>query len=437
MTVEPVFIDRITRPFQVFLKHKLAGAGLLLLFTLIALLWANSGHKDSYHELLHTYATIGIGKFELSKTLSHWINDGLMGIFFFVVGLEIKREFLAGELANPKTAALPIFGALGGVLTPALIYFAINPSGEASLGWGIPMATDIAFALGILALFPVSISLKVFLTALAIVDDIGAILVVAIFYTDDIALQSLVLGGCFLLVSIAANIAGVRNPVLYFLIGFVVWVAFLKSGVHATLAAVLMAFTIPARTRIHGNQFSEQTEALLKRLRETGLPQGNVLLSSEQHSIVHSMAQVTEKATAPLQELEHALMPFVTFMIMPIFALANAGIVIAEDFSAVITNSVAVGIVAGLVIGKPLGIFVFTWLSVKLKVAELPEGMTFTQIGAVGMLAGVGFTMALFISTLAWTDESIIETAKTGVLIGSLISALIGSFLLYLTTRNS
>ncbi|MDG1231155.1 MAG: Na+/H+ antiporter NhaA, partial [Pseudomonadales bacterium] len=314
---------------------------------------------------------------------------------------------------------------------------AINPSGEASLGWGIPMATDIAFALGILALFPVSISLKVFLTALAIVDDIGAILVVAIFYTDDIALQSLAIGGCFLLVSITANMAGVRNPVLYFLIGFIVWVAFLKSGVHATLSAVLMAFTIPARTRIHGNQFAEQAEALLKRLRETGLPQGNALLSSEQHSIVHSMEQVTEKATAPLQELEHTLMPFVTFMIMPIFALANAGVVIAEDFGAVLTSSIAVGIVAGLVIGKPLGIFVFAWLSVKLKVAELPEGVTFTQIGAVGMLAGVGFTMALFISTLAWADASIIETAKTGVLLGSLVSALIGSFLLYLTTRNS
>ena len=437
MTVEPVFIDRITRPFQMFLKHKLAGAGLLLVFTIVALLWANSGYSDSYQALLHTYATIGIGEFELSKTLSHWINDGLMGIFFFVVGLEIKREFLAGELANPKTAALPIFGALGGVLAPALIYLAINPSGEASLGWGIPMATDIAFALGILALFPVSISLKVFLTALAIVDDIGAILVVAIFYTDDIALQSLAIGGCFLLVSITANMAGVRNPVLYFLIGFVVWVAFLKSGVHATLSAVLMAFTIPARTRIHGNQFAEQAEALLKRLRETGLPQGNALLSSEQHSIVHSMEQVTEQATAPLQELEHTIMPYVTFMIMPIFALANAGVVIAEDFGAVLTSSIAVGIVAGLVIGKPLGIFVFAWLSVKLKVAELPEDVTFTQIGAVGMLAGVGFTMALFISTLAWADTSIIETAKTGVLLGSLVSALIGSFLLYLTTRNS
>ncbi|MBT6891336.1 MAG: Na+/H+ antiporter NhaA [Gammaproteobacteria bacterium] len=437
MTVEPVFIDRVTRPFQMFLEHKLAGAGLLLVFTIVALLWANSGYSDSYHGLLHTYATIGIGEFELSKTLSHWINDGLMGIFFFVVGLEIKREFLAGELANPKTAALPIFGALGGVLAPALIYLAINPSGEASLGWGIPMATDIAFALGILALFPVSISLKVFLTALAIVDDIGAILVVAIFYTDDIALQSLAIGGCFLLVSITANMAGVRNPVLYFLIGFVVWVAFLKSGVHATLSAVLMAFTIAARTRIHGNQFAEQAEALLKRLRETGLPQGNALLSSEQHSIVHSMEQVTEQATAPLQELEHTIMPYVTFMIMPIFALANAGVVIAEDFGAVLTSSIAVGIVAGLVIGKPLGIFVFAWLSVKLKVAELPEDVTFTQIGAVGMLAGVGFTMALFISTLAWADTSIIETAKTGVLLGSLVSALIGSFLLYLTTRNS
>ena len=437
MTVEPAFIDRVTRPFQMFLEHKLAGAGLLLVFTIVALLWANSGYSDSYHGLLHTYATIGIGEFELSKTLSHWINDGLMGIFFFVVGLEIKREFLAGELANPKTAALPIFGALGGVLAPALIYLAINPSGEASLGWGIPMATDIAFALGILALFPVSISLKVFLTALAIVDDIGAILVVAIFYTDDIALQSLAIGGCFLLVSITANMAGVRNPVLYFLIGFVVWVAFLKSGVHATLSAVLMAFTIPARTRIHGNQFAEQAEALLKRLRETGLPQGNALLSSEQHSIVHSMEQVTEQATAPLQELEHTIMPYVTFMIMPIFALANAGVVIAEDFGAVLTSSIAVGIVAGLVIGKPLGIFVFAWLSVKLKVAELPEDVTFTQIGAVGMLAGVGFTMALFISTLAWADTSIIETAKTGVLLGSLVSALIGSFLLYLTTRNS
>jgi NhaA family Na+:H+ antiporter len=436
MTVDQALVDRITRPFQMFLKHKLAGAGLLLAATIVALFWANSAYAPQYQNLLHTYATVGIGQFEISKSLGHWINDGLMGIFFFVVGLEIKREFLAGELANPRRAALPIFGAIGGMLIPAAIYLAINPEGDNHLGWGIPMATDIAFALGILALFPVSIGLKVFLTALAIVDDIGAILVVAIFYTDDIALQSLAVGGLFLAISIGANIAGVRNPIIYFLIGFIVWVAFLQSGVHATLAAVLMAFTIPARTRINGNQFVEQTEELLKRFKKSGVPQGNAILSTEQHSLIHSMEQITEEATAPLQELEHAIMPFVTFLIMPIFALANAGVVLADDIGAVVTHPVAIGIIAGLFIGKPLGILSFAWIAVKLKLAELPAGMTFTQIGAVGILAGVGFTMALFISTLAFNDPAIVEVAKTGVLIGSLASAIVGSFILYLSTKK-
>lgn len=433
---DDLLIDRITRPFLMFLEHKLAGAILLLLSTIIALIWANSPLAAIHYDLLHTYAGLGIGELYHEKSISHWINDGLMGVFFFVVGLEIKREFLAGELANPRTAALPIFAAAGGMLVPASIYVAINPGGDAFQGWGIPMATDIAFALGILALFPVSISLKVFLTALAIVDDIGAILVVAIFYTDDIAAQSLVIGGFFLMVSIGANIAGVRNPIIYGLIGAIVWFAFLKSDVHATLAAVLMAFTIPARTRIDGLQFVETTEMLLKRLRESGLPQGNSLLSNEQHSIVHEMEQVTEKATAPLQELEHALMPFVTFMILPIFALANAGVVIADDFTAVLTNHIALGIIAGLFIGKPLGILFFAWLAIKLRIAELPDGVSFLQIAGAGMLAGVGFTMALFISTLAWPDEALIDIAKTGVLIGSVLSAMGGAIILYMTTRT-
>jgi NhaA family Na+:H+ antiporter len=437
MTVDQTLIDRLTRPFQVFAANKLGGAILLLVATVVAMVWANSSYAHHYVEWLHTYATIGIGDFQLSKSISHWINDGLMGIFFFVVGLEIKREFLAGELANPRTAALPIFGAVGGMIVPAAVYMAINPEGSAFLGWGIPMATDIAFALGILALFPVSISLKIFLTALAIVDDIGAILVVAIFYTDDIALQSLVLGGLFLLVSIGANASGVRNPIIYFVIGFIVWVAFLKSGVHATLAAVLMAFTIPARTRIDGTQLVEQTEELIRRLKETGLPKGNFMLSKEQHSIVHSLERITEKATAPLQELEHALMPFVTFLIMPIFALANAGVVIADDVSSVLTNPIALGIVGGLFIGKPVGIWLFALIAVKLKIAELPEGMNFTQIAAVGLLGGIGFTMALFISTLAFADEALIEVAKTGVLLGSVLSALAGSLILYLSTRRA
>lgn len=437
MPAEPAPIDRLARPVLWFLDHKLAGAGLLLGATVVALLWANSSYEPVYNSWLHTTGTVGIGDFALSKSISHWINDGLMGIFFFVVGLEIKREFLAGELSSPKQAALPVFGALGGMLFPALIYVGFNSQGAGLIGWGIPMATDIAFALGILALFPVSISLKIFLTALAIVDDIGAILVVAIFYTDDIAFGSLVIGGFFLLASIAANAAGVRNPVVYFLIGFIVWVAFLKSGVHATLATVLMAFTIPARTRIDGHQFHKRMGDLLAQLKASGLPEDRNLLTTEQHHLIHSMEQVTESATAPLQELEHALMPFVTFLIMPIFALANAGVILSGSIVAVASDPIAIGIVAGLFIGKPLGIWLFSIIAVKSGVAELPADMTFTQIAAVGILGGVGFTMALFISTLAFPDEAMLEVAKTGVLIGSLVSALVGSTVLYFTTRKT
>ena len=435
MTVDIDFIDRITRPFQMFMAHKLAGACLLILFTLIALVWANSPWQGYYHQWLDATATLALGGFAISKSISHWINDGLMGIFFFVVGLEIKREFLAGELANPRQATLPVLAALGGMVVPAIIYLAINPAGPATAGWGIPMATDIAFALGILAIFPVSIALKVMLTAIAIVDDIGAILVVAIFYTDDIAVQSLVLGGVFLLLSVGLNMAGVRNPIVYFVVGFIVWVAFLKSGVHATLAAVLMAFTIPAKTRLDGEQFCEQAEELLKRLQQTGLPTGNSLLTTEQHNIVHSMEQITEQATAPLQELEHALMPFVTFLILPIFALANAGVVLAGDLGGTLSNPVALGIVFGLVVGKPLGIWLLSWIAVKTGLAELPQDVTLTQIAAVGMLAGVGFTMALFISTLAWADPAMVEVAKTGVLAGSLTAALAGCAILHLTLK--
>ena len=437
MTVDPDFIDRISRPFQLFMAHKLAGACLLITFTLLALIWANSPWQSLYHQWLDATGTLALGGFALSKSVSHWINDGLMGIFFFVVGLEIKREFLAGELSSPRQATLPVLAALGGMAVPALIYLLINSSGPHQAGWGIPMATDIAFALGLLALFPVSISLKVMLTALAIVDDIGAILVVAIFYTDDIALTSLVLGGLFLLLSVGLNAAGVRNPIVYFVVGFIVWVAFLKSGVHATLAAVLMAFTIPARTRLDGEQFRERAEALLQRLQGAGLPRGNSLLSTEQHNIVLSMQQTTEEATAPLQELEHALMPFVTFLILPIFALANAGVVLTGNLGGTLAHPVALGIIVGLVVGKPLGIWLFSWIAVKTGLAELPDDVSLTQIAAVGMLAGVGFTMALFISTLAWVDPALVETAKAGVLAGSLLAALVGCLMLYVTVRSA
>ena len=433
-SIEESLIDRLVRPFQIFAAHKLSGAILLLAATVVAVAWANSPWAGFYHHWLHTELAFSIGPFGLNKSISHWINDGLMGIFFFVVGLEIKRELLAGELANPRKAALPILAAVGGMVIPALVYVAFNGGGSFARGWGIPMATDIAFALGILAVFPVPISLKIFLTALAIVDDIGAIVVVAVFYTDAIVPGSLLIGGLLLGVSIGANVAGVRNPITYFLIGCAIWVAFYTSGVHATLAGVLMAFTIPARTIIDARQLHDWTRDLLKQLRDTGLPADRTLLTNRQHQIVHSMEQLTEHATAPLQKLEHALMPFVTFVILPLFALTNAGVSLESEAFYLLAEPMSLGIILGLVVGKPLGVWLFAWAGVRLRIAELPKGITLFHVASVGCLAGVGFTMSLFIATLAFDEVALVEAAKTAVLAGSLLATLTGSVILLLTT---
>lgn len=432
--IEKSLIDRLARPFQIFAAHKLSGAVLLLAATVVAVAWANSPWSGLYHHWLHTKLAISVGPFGLNKSISHWINDGLMVIFFFVVGLEIKRELLAGELASPWKAALPVLAAVGGMVVPALVYFAFNGNGAFARGWGIPMATDIAFALGILAVFPVPLSLKIFLTALAIVDDIGAIVVVAVFYTDAIAPWSLLIGALLLCVSIGANVIGVRNPIIYFLIGCAIWIAFYKSGVHATLAGVLLAFTIPARTVINARQLHDRTRTLLKQLRDTGLPSDTRLLTNQQHHIVHSMERLTEHATAPLQELEHAFMPFVTFAILPLFALTNAGVSLESEALGLLAEPMSLGIILGLVLGKPLGIWLFAWAGVKLRIAELPKGIRLLNVASVGCLAGVGFTMSLFIATLAFEEVALVDAAKTAVLAGSLLATLIGSVLLLLTT---
>ncbi len=432
-----LLVDRITRPLLIFSKHKLAGAGLLLFSAIAAVIWANSGWNGYYFAVLNTHFVVGSGEFTLSKPLLLWINDGMMGVFFFVVGLEVKREFLAGELATPRKAMLPIAAAVGGMLVPAGIFYLVNYNGEGAHGWGIPMATDIAFALGVLALCRVPVGLKVFLTALAIVDDIGSIIVIALFYTDHIALLSLLFGGFFLTVSIMANRSGVRNPIVYFLLGLIVWVLFLKSGVHATLAAVLMAMTIPARTIIDGESFSNRTAELLSALKATGMPKGYALLSSEQHHILHAIEKIVEDATAPLQELEHALVPFVTFLILPVFALANAGVALNTGITTALTHPVALGIIAGLFIGKPLGIVIFSWLAVRIGIAELPVNVCWRHVGAVGVLAGIGFTMSLFITSLAFVRPELIEVAKVGILMGSLISATIGGALIYKLSRDT
>jgi NhaA family Na+:H+ antiporter len=429
-TVMP--IDRVLAPVRVFAAHKLAGAGLLLLATLVAVVWANSPWAEVYEHLLHMPVAVVVGDVQLAKSLHHVINDGLMGIFFFLVGLEIKRELLVGELSTAGQAALPAVAAIGGMLVPALIYVAINPEPPLRDGWGIPMATDIAFALGVLAIVGDRIpsGLKVLLTALAIVDDIGAVLVIAIFYTEQIATGVLLLGlaGCAL--SIAMNLLGVRNWLACLVVGLGVWLAFLQSGVHATIAALLMAFTIPTRTRIDGTLLVRRLEAAIRRLREVGPPTSTGLNTPEQEDVLHDIQGIHDSATAPLQRLEHAIVGLVTFVVLPIFALANAGVSFAGTGPAALGQGIALGVAAGLVIGKPIGIVAFSWIAVKAGLCKLPQGVVWPHVAGIGLLGGIGFTMALFVGGLAFSDPADLAAAKMGILTASVVASVLGLVLL-------
>lgn len=425
-------IEKLTYPIQEFLHQQASGGILLIIATVIALAWANSPFAESYHHLWHTYVNIDIGGVGLNYSLHHWINDGLMVIFFFVVGLEIKRELLVGELSSAKKAALPIAAALGGMIFPALIYTIFNLGSESASGWGIPMATDIAFVVGILALLGnrVPLSLKIFILALAIVDDLGAVLVIAIFYTSNISLTSLMIAGGLIILLIAMNRLGVRNLLVYTLVGVALWLAFLKSGVHATVAGVLLAFTIPVSSRINTQKFKNETENLIKEFDNAGEHGEDVLTNSERLSIVDKIENNCEKILTPLQRFEHGLHPWVSFFIMPVFALANAGVTIGSGLSSSLTHPVSIGIILGLFLGKQIGIFGFSYLAVKLKLASEPEGVSWKKIYAAAILAGIGFTMSLFIANLAFTSPELLDTAKVGILSGSLISGIVGFIIL-------
>lgn len=425
-------IERIAQPIQEFMHKEASGGILLIIATVIALIWANSPFAESYHHLWHTYVSINIGNTGLNYSLHHWINDGLMVIFFFVVGLEIKRELLVGELSSAKKAALPIAAALGGMIFPALIYIIFNFGSEGSTGWGIPMATDIAFVVGILALLGnrVPLSLKIFILALAIVDDIGAVLVIAIFYTSDISLISLAIAAALLVVLVVMNRMGVRNLLIYTIVGVALWLAFLKSGVHATVAGVLLAFTIPASSRINTKKFTDETNQLVKDFDSAGDHGENVLTNSERLSIVDEIENNCEKILTPLQRFEHSLHPWVSFLIMPVFALANAGVTIGSGLTTAITHSVSIGIILGLFLGKQIGIFLFSFAAVKLKIASVPEGVSWKKIYSAAILAGIGFTMSLFIANLAFGNPELLDTAKVGILSGSLLSGIIGFIIL-------
>ena len=425
-------IDRVLEPVKLFAQHKLAGAGLLLLATVIALIWANSPWAEVYHHALHADVTVDIAGIGLTKSVHHLINDGLMGVFFFLVGLEIKRELLVGELSSARKASLPALAAIGGMILPAALYVAINPEPPLRDGWGIPMATDIAFALGVLAVLGTRapLGLKVMLTALAIVDDIGAVLVIAVFYTEQIATVSLVIGLVGVVLSLLMARAGVRNGLAYFIVGFVVWLAFLKSGVHATIAALLMAFTIPARTRIYGKKLVRRLEGTLHHLHEIGVPGDAGLNSHDQQHVLDEVASIRNAASAPLLDLEHTLAPLVTFLVLPIFALANAGVSLEGVGFDALAGGIALGIMVGLVLGKTVGIFAFTWLAVKLGLADLPSGVRWGHVVGIGLLGGVGFTMALFIAGLAFSSQADLDAAKLGILVASAIAGVVGLLVL-------
>lgn len=422
-------------PMNRFISNSTTSGILLFASAIIALILANSPFKDAYHHFWEHTFTIGFSDFIVSKSLHHWINDGLMSVFFFVIGLELKREIMAGELSKPKDAILPIFAGLGGMVVPALLYLLWNSTGEASNGWGIPMATDIAFALGILYLLGdrVPISLKIFLTALAIADDLGAVMVIAFFYTSDISTISLLVGGGFLTVLVLANILGVRNTVFYGVIGIGgLWLAFLLSGVHATIAGVIAALTIPANVKIEDKSFVKKMNELTNKF-ERSTPNNVTLVTPDQLHVLDDIRHYSKAAMTPLQRLEHGMHPLVGIVVMPIFALANAGITFSDSFFDDLGSNISLGVIFGLVIGKFIGIVGFSKILIKLKLATLPEGVNWRQIYGVAMLAGIGFTMSLFVTDLAFIDSAYILQAKIGIFVASLFCGIGG----YLTLRKA
>ncbi len=431
---------RIMSPFERFLKQTTAGGIVLIGTTVFTILFANTPWGGWIHHLFEQTAgiTAGGGIF-LRLTLHHWVNEGLMALFFLLVGLELKREFLVGELSSPKDAALPMVAAAGGMAVPALIYFLLNPAGPAAAGWGIPMATDIAFAVGILVLLAwrVPRNVIIFLTALAIVDDLGAVLVIALFYTQAIDWASLGSAGVMLLLLTMLNRGGVRHPLPYVLAGILLWVFLLKSGVHATIGGVLLAFTIPAKPAHTPEQFDHSLEELKDAFHaETCDPEssGNPLSSLRMATLAEALEKEAIAVQSPQQRIEHTLAPWVTFGVIPLFAFANAGV----DFSAIegweaLADPVTLGVVLGLVLGKFAGISGASWLAVRAGLAVLPRGVGWIHLCGVSWLAGIGFTMSLFISQLAFpTDPSLAEKAKLGILSASLVAAVIGFAWMYL-----
>lgn len=428
-------VRRIIDPLQQFINMQVSSGIILLLSLVVALVWANSPWAASYDHLWHTPIGFSIGPYELTNTLHFWINDGLMTIFFFVVGLEIKREILTGELASPRQAALPIVAALGGMVVPGLIYTFFNAGTESASGWGIPMATDIAFALGVLTLLGnrVPLALKVFLAALAIVDDMGAVILIAIFYTSQISWLALALAGGFYILLWVLNLLSIRFLLLYYILGVLMWLALMKSGVHPTIAGVLAATAIPARPRIKKEEFVTANESLLQQYKNTYQAKDEADAEETRQEVVQTIEENCERVQTPLQRLERALHLPVSFFIMPVFALSNAGIPISLSLTSQLTEPIGLGISLGLFLGKFIGISLFVFLAVKAGLAALPGNVKWSQVLGVALLGGIGFTMSIFIANLAFTNPAFLPEAKLAILVGSFASSIAGIIVLNLS----
>lgn len=438
--LEPL-LGRILSPFEAFLHRTTTGGIVLMATTLITLIMANVYDSEAIHHFWEQTLSLSVGDFSLALSLHHWVNDGLMAFFFLIVGLELKREIMVGELSSFRDAMLPVIAALGGMLVPAAIYAGLNHGTPTAAGWGIPMATDIAFAVGILVLLGTRIprNLIIFLTALAIADDLGAVMVIAVFYTHDIDTGALINAGLMTALLAVFNRGGVRNPLPYWLVGAVLWYAILRSGVHATLAGIILAFAIPVRPRFTARQFDQRLGELREAMHSEKLHKSlsDAFSDTRLTAIAESAEKMSLEVQSPLQRIEHGITPWVTYLIIPIFAFSNAGVDFSQfDLLETLKEPVTLGIILGLVAGKTIGITFFSWLAVTLKLGRLPAGVGWHHLIGAAWLGGIGFTMSLFIGQLAFADPVLMTQVKLGVLLASAIAAAGGLTWLWFATRK-
>jgi NhaA family Na+:H+ antiporter len=437
--LKPSRLAPLLRPIHAFLRAESAGGIVLIVSAVAALAWANSPWHESYHDFWHAKVAVGAGGSTHAMSLAHWVNDGLMVVFFLLVGLEIKRELLIGELASLRRAALPIAAAVGGMVVPALVYVALNAGGPGAAGWGIPMATDIAFAVGVLALVgrAVPTSVKVFLLAVAIVDDLGAVLVIALFYTSGINGAALAAAGGFLAALVLLNVLRVHRPLPYLLLGVGLWAATLYSGVHATIAGVLLAFTIPATRQIEEWPYLEYVRGMLKEFEKDATAVPDMITDDQSHAL-SAMRVASEGVQTPLARVEHALLKPVALIVAPLFALANAGVNLTAGGGSALAGPVMWGVLLGLLVGKPLGVLLASWAVLKGGLASLPEGGTWRQVTGVSFLCGIGFTMSLFVGSLAFPgNEGLLAATKVGIIIASVVSGVAGGAIIASSWRGA